>query len=256
MPEWLILTCVMAGTCSVVIVAAILNARRLGEDDDPSETPDVLDYMIMMIGVVYAIVLGLAIAGVWEARGAAQDGVRPEAQALHEVSERVSVYPRPVRDRVRDDVDAYVRHVVTTEWKVMVDQGELTDRGTDLLATLRRDVTLATPHSDLQSQAYQPMLDQVTAVDDARGARQQSAGPTMPRVVWFGLVLGAALVIGLVFTLQIRRSPRELMLSVMFTALIVFLLFLVWDFDDPFGRSVGDATAPFTDLFPSARGGS
>ncbi|MBI0299622.1 DUF4239 domain-containing protein [Streptomyces sp. PRKS01-29] len=256
MPEWLIMTLVMAGTCAVVVTGAVLNSRRLGEDDDPDETPDVLDYMIMMIGVVYAIVLGLAIAGVWEARSAAQDGVRTEAQALHEVAERASVYPRPVRERIRGDVDAYVDHVVHTEWKVMIDKGELTDRGTELLTTLRRDVTLAAPHSDLQSQAYQPMVDQVAAVDDARSARQQSAGPTMPPLVWFGLVLGAALVIGLVFTLQIRRSPRELMLAVMFTALIVFLLFLVWDFDEPFGRSVGDSTTAFTDLFPSARGGS
>ncbi|MEU2211966.1 DUF4239 domain-containing protein [Streptomyces hygroscopicus] len=256
MPEWLLMTLVMAGTCVVVVIGAFLNARRLGVGTDPDETPDVLDYMIMMIGVVYAIVLGLAIAGVWEARGAAQDGVRTEAQALHEVTERVSVYPRPVRDRVRGDVDAYVRHVVHTEWKVMLDKGELTDRGAELLTTLRRDVSLATPHSALQAQAYQPMVDQVAAVDEARGARQQSAGPTMPHLVWFGLVLGAALVIGLVFTLQIRRSPRELMLAVMFTALIVFLLFLVWDFDEPFGRSVGDSTTAFTDLFPSARGGS
>lgn len=256
MPEWLILILLMAGICAAVVVLAILNARRLGDDDDPSETPDVLDYMIMMIGVVYAIVLGLAIAGVWEARGAAQDGVRTEAQALHEVSERVSVYPQPVRDRVRDDVDAYVRHVVSREWQVMVDRGELTDRGADLLARLRHDVTMATPQTDLQSQAYQPMVDQVAAVDDARGARQQGAGPTMPEVVWFGLLFGAALVIGLVFTLQIRRSPRELMLAVMFTALIIFLLYLVWDFDEPFGRSVGDATTPFTDLFPGVRGGA
>lgn len=255
MPEWLILILLTAGICAVVVVLAILNARRLGDDDDPSETPDVLDYMIMMIGVVYAIVLGLAIAGVWEARGAAQDGVRTEAQALHEVSERVSVYPQPVRDRIRDDVDAYARHVVSREWQVMVDKGELTDRGTDLLARLRHDVTMAKPQTNLQSQAYQPLVDQVAAVDDARGARQQSAGPTMPEVVWFGLLFGAALVIGLVFTLQIRRSPRELMLAVMFTALIIFLLYLVWDFDESFGRAVGDATAPFTDLFPGARSG-
>ncbi|MEU0839757.1 DUF4239 domain-containing protein [Streptomyces sp. NPDC005962] len=255
MPEWLILILLTAGICAVVVVLAILNARRLGDDDDPSETPDVLDYMIMMIGVVYAIVLGLAIAGVWESRGAAQDGVRTEAQALHEVSERVSVYPQPVRDRIRDDVDAYARHVVSREWQVMVDKGELTDRGTDLLARLRHDVTMAEPQTNLQSQAYQPLVDQVAAVDDARGARQQSAGPTMPEVVWFGLLFGAALVIGLVFTLQIRRSPRELMLAVMFTALIIFLLYLVWDFDEPFGRAVGDATAPFTDLFPGVRSG-
>lgn len=256
MPEWLILTFLTLATCLVVVILTLLNARRLGEDDDPNETPDVIEYMVMMVGVVYAIVLGLAIAGVWEARGAAQDGVRAEAQALHEVSERASVYPEPVRDRIRADIATYVDHVVSKEWRVMVDKGELTDRGTALLAKVRADVTRFTPRTEPQSQAYQPMVDEVAAADAARGAREQNAGPTMPRVVWFGLALGAVLVIGLVFTLQIRRSPRELALSVMFTTLIVFLLFLVWDFDAPFGRSVGDATAPFTDLFPSGRGGA
>jgi hypothetical protein len=252
MPAWLTLTILVAAACSVVVLLAVLNARRAGEDDDPTETPDVLDYMIMMIGVVYAIVLGLAIAGVWEARGSAQDGVQAEAQALHEVSERASVYPGPVRTRIRGDVDAYVHQVVTKEWRVMIDHGQLTDRGTTLLATLRQDVTQAQPRSQLQNLAYQPMVDEVAAADAARHAREQSAGPTLPSVVWFGLVIGALLVLGLVFTLQIRRSPRELMLSVMFTALMVFLLFLVWDFDEPFGRSLGDATGPFTALFPGA----
>ncbi|WP_255955123.1 bestrophin-like domain [Streptomyces odontomachi] len=255
MPVWLILTLLTLAVCAIVVLLAVLNARRLGEDDDPSETPDVLDYMIMMIGVIYAIVLGLAIAGVWEARGAAQDGVQVEAQALHEVSERAAVYPKPVRDHIRSDVNAYVHYAVDQEWRGMIDHGQLTGRGTTLLNTLRHDVTQATPHTDLQTLAYQPMVDGVAAADAARHTREQNAGPTMPPVVWGGLVLGAVLVIGLVFTLQIRRSPRELFLSVMFCALMVFLLFLVWDFDEPFGRAVGDATGPFTALFPGVTKG-
>ncbi len=85
----------------------------------------------MMIGVVYAIVLGLAIAGVWEGRSAAQESVRVEAQALHEVRARASVYPAEVRDRIRADVDAYVAHVVHDEWKVMSERHTLTERGTN-----------------------------------------------------------------------------------------------------------------------------
>ncbi|MFD8377979.1 hypothetical protein ACFV2X_05265 [Streptomyces sp. NPDC059679] len=251
MPEWLILILVTAGVCALVVAVTLLNQRRVPEDDDPSETPDVIEYMTMMIGVVYAIVLGLAIAGVWEARGAAQDGVRTEAQALHEVSERAAGYPAPVRDRIRADARTYADHVVSKEWQVMIDKGELTDRGATLLAELRRDVTDYTPRTEREWHIYQPLVDQVAAVDAARQARAQNAGPTMPRVVWIGLVVGAALVVGLLFTLQIRRTPRELAMSAMFCALMVFLLFLVWDFDAPFGRSVGDAADPFSDLFPS-----
>ncbi|AWE53615.1 DUF4239 domain-containing protein [Streptomyces nigra] len=253
MPEWLVLTLAMLAACGVVVIITLVRHRRAPEDEDPSETPDVIEYMTMWIGVVYAIVLGLAIAGVWEGRSAAQDHVQAEAVALHEISERVRVYPPEIRDRIRDDVNAYVGHVVTTEWKTMADDGDLTDRGTALLQRLREDVTDYEPRTDFEAQAYQPLVDQVTAADQARIARGDSTGATMPGVVWFGLLAGAVVTIGMVFALQIRRTPRELVLAGLFSALIAFLLFLIWDFDSPYNHGAADAAQPFLDLFPDAR---
>ncbi|MGK5730085.1 DUF4239 domain-containing protein [Streptomyces sp. URMC 124] len=249
MSEWLVLVLAMAAACAVVLTITVLRERRRGEDEDPSETPDVIEYMTMMIGVVYAIVLGLAIAGVWEARNSAQDQVRAEAQALHEVTRRVQAYAPAARDGVREDVDAYVSYVVHKEWPVMLKRGELTDRGTMLLDKVREDLTSYEPRNDHEGQSYQPLLDQIGAADAARNARAQSAGDTMPGVVWFGLVAGALIAVGLIFTLQIRRSARELLLAGLYSALIAFLLFLIWDFNSPFGHTVADSTAPFTDLF-------
>ncbi|MFI8961777.1 hypothetical protein ACIGO8_06640 [Streptomyces sp. NPDC053493] len=250
MSEWLVLTLAMAAACAVVLTIVVINHRRIPDDDDPTETPDVIEYMTMMIGVVYAIVLGLAIAGVWEARSAAQETVRQEAQALHEISARAEVYPQAPRDRIRADVDAYVRYVVDEEFPYMAEHGELDARGTELLERVRRSVTDYQPANDFEGQAYQPLVDQVTIVDDARGARGQNAGETMPGVVWFGLIIGALVTVGLIFTLQIRRTGKELLLAGLFSALIAFLLFLIWDFDAPFGRGISATAAPFTDLFP------
>ncbi|MEU6890602.1 hypothetical protein ABZ934_02165 [Streptomyces sp. NPDC046557] len=250
MSEWLVLSLAMAAACAVVLSIAFFNQRRIGEDDDPSETPDVIEYMTMMIGVIYAIVLGLAIAGVWEGRGAAQEYVRQESQALHEISVRSEVYPPEIRKTIRSDVDAYVTYVVDTEWKEMTDHGKITDRSGQLLERIRRDVTDYEPKTDHEGQAYQPLVDQVAAVDDARNARGQSAQATMPGVVWFGLVVGALVTVGLIFTLQIRRSFRELLLAGLFSALIAFLLFLIWDFDAPFGRGIAATAEPFFAQFP------
>jgi heme/copper-type cytochrome/quinol oxidase subunit 2 len=77
--EWLVLALAMAAACVVVLIVTFVRHRTAAEDEDPSETPDVIEYMTMWIGVVYAIVLGLAIAGVWEARSVAQDHVQTEA---------------------------------------------------------------------------------------------------------------------------------------------------------------------------------
>jgi hypothetical protein len=116
--------------------------------------------------------------------------------------------------------------------------------------SVRRDVSDYVPRNDRESQAYQPLVDQVTAVDQARSARNENVGATLPGVVWFGLLVGALVAVGLIFTLQIRRSPRELLLSGLFSALIAFLLFLIWDFDAPFARGMTATANPFLDVFP------
>ncbi|MGG8408972.1 hypothetical protein ACM614_21450 [Streptomyces sp. 12297] len=252
MSEWLVLAVTMALGCALVLAFTALRHRRASEDEDTSETPDVIEYMTMMVGVVYAIVLGLAIAGVWEARGAAEDNVRREAQALYEVTQRADVYPAAVRDRIRGEVDAYVTHTVAVDWPLMADDEPASAKGAELLGRLRSDVTHQAPANDLQAQAYQPLLDHIATADDARHARTQSASTTLPGMVWFGLLTGALVTVGLIFTLQIRRSARELLLAGLFSALIMFLLFLVWSFDAPFGRDGIDSAAPFADLFPAA----
>jgi hypothetical protein len=248
MSQWVALLIAMIAVCAVVVTVVVVKQRGIGEDDDPSQTPDVIEYMTMMIGVIYAIVLGLAIAGVWEGRSAAQAGVMAEAQALHEVKARVQVYPATARDRVRADVDAYARFVVEKEWPHMRNHGALLPEGTVLLDRVRRDVTRTEPASDLAAQAYQPVVDQVAAVDQARAVRGDSAGATMPGMVWFGLITGALAAVGLIFVLQIRRSARELLLAGLFSALIAFLLFLIWDLDAPFGSGLAVSADLFRDL--------
>ncbi|WP_330310387.1 MULTISPECIES: hypothetical protein [unclassified Streptomyces] len=254
MSEWLVLVLAMAAACVVVLIVTLVRHRAAPVDEDPSETPDVIEYMSMMIGVVYAIVLGLAIAGVWEGRGVAQDHVQTEAQALHEISERVRVYPPDVRDRIRADVNTYVSHVVHTEWKTMADEGHVTAQGGRLFDRIRQDVTDYEPKTDFEAQAYQPLVDQVTAADAARNSRADSTGATMPGVVWFGLITGAVVTVGMIFALQIRRTTRELILAGLFSALIAFLLFLIWDFDAPYSRGITASAEPFTALFPHLPG--
>jgi hypothetical protein len=248
MTQWVALVIAMVAVCAVVVTVVVVRQRRIGDDDDPSETPDVIEYMTMMIGVIYAIVLGLAIAGVWEGRGSAQAAVQAEAQALHEVKARVQVYPPDVRDKVRADVDAYARFVADHEWPYMRKHGELSAQGTALLDRVRADVTRFDPKSDLAAQAYQPVVDQVAAADQARTVRGQGAGATMPGMVWFGLITGALVTVGLIFVLQIRRSARELLLAGLFSALIAFLLFLIWDLDAPFGTGLSVSADSIRDV--------
>ncbi|MFC9337314.1 hypothetical protein ACFT0G_20300 [Streptomyces sp. NPDC057020] len=252
MPEWLVYTLASAMVCVLVVTATVLRHRRVAVDEDTSETPDVLEYMVMMVGVVYAIVLGLAIAGVWEARTAAEDTVQREAQALYEIDQRLDVYPAAFRTQIKEHIDAYARHAVTAEWPALKDDLPVDSTGAELLRRIRSDIAHRTPADELQAQAYQPLLDQVAAADDARHQRLDTSGTTLPAALWFGLLAGALVTLGLLYTLQIRRSARELLLATTFSALVVFLLFLVWSFDAPLGHSGTDSAQPLSDLFTTA----
>lgn len=123
-------------------------------------------------------------------------------------------------------------------------------RAAGFFEVVRQDVSEYRPRSDFEAQTYQPLVDQVTAADAARNARADSTDATMPGVVWFGLITGAVVTIGMVFALQIRRTKRELILAGLFSALIAFLLFLIWDFDAPYSRGITASAEPFTALFP------
>ena len=58
----------------------------------------------------------------------------------------------------------------------------------------------------------------------------------------------------MIFALQIRRTPRELILAGLFSALIAFLLFLIWDFDAPYSRGITASADPFLDPLPGHQG--
>ncbi|KJS51479.1 membrane protein, partial [Streptomyces rubellomurinus subsp. indigoferus] len=104
-----------AAACAGGVAVVVVRHGKVGVGTDDREAPDVIEYITMIIGVVYAIVRGPAMAGVWEARGAAQADLFGEAQSLREVSDRAVVYPAEFRDQVRGDVDGYVTYVVNTE---------------------------------------------------------------------------------------------------------------------------------------------
>ncbi|WP_419997477.1 hypothetical protein [Streptomyces boninensis] len=255
MSDWLKLLVAMAAATAVVVLIAVIRDRRRPEDEDPDETPDVIEYMTMMVGVVYAIVLGLAIAGVWESRGEAQQTVQREAFALHEVSERAAAYPAGQRDAVRASVDAYVAYAVKKEWDpAIAEGGGLTPRGDRLMEDVRKQVSAYEPKTESQNRAAYALGDQAAQAAQARQERGLGTDPTMPPVVWVGLIIGAIVSIGMVFALQIQRSARELVLAGLFSALMAFLLFLVWAWNHPYGGTsdAGTMTEPFTTLFPGS----
>ena len=138
----------------------------------------------------------------------------------------------------------------------MTDHGELTDEGTRLLdpgAGRRHRVRAA--GRTYEAQAYQPLVDQVAAATTRAAPAGQNAGATMPGS---GLVRpdhrGRGHRRHDLHAPDPQNLPRTAAGGPLLSVLIAFLLFLIWDFDAPFGRGISATAEPFHALFPGLGG--
>ena len=120
---------------ALLAAAIVLLKHRfwpMGPDDEPRE--DVAEYISMMVGVLYALVLGLALVSVWDTHSGAEDHAATEASAAHQIHLLAAGLPADQADRMRGEIETYIRHVTDTEWPAMADRAPLGPDGWRLLS--------------------------------------------------------------------------------------------------------------------------
>ncbi|GAA1976589.1 DUF4239 domain-containing protein [Catenulispora subtropica] len=216
---------------------------------EEEEKEDVAGYVTMVVGVIYALILALALVAVWENKDSAEGHVAAESSSLHEVSQLGTTMLPTDRQRIQDAANAYAHQVVDTEWPEMRKGEEVGEAGWGLLTDLRTAVL----SSDVATTARQDVLsdatNQLSILADARRGRLDDAGKRMPPVLWIGLVLGGVLTIGLTFAYGIEQRFTHIGMVMGMVALIGFMLILIYNLENPFNHGLGADPEPFTRLF-------
>lgn len=80
----------MVESLAIVLLAGVIVLVKhrfwpLGPDEEPRE--DVAEYISMMVGVLYALVLGLALVSVWDTHSSAEDHTAAEASAAQQATD-------------------------------------------------------------------------------------------------------------------------------------------------------------------------
>lgn len=238
---------------ALVAAGAVVVRHRLwppGPDEEPRE--DVAEYISMMVGVLYALVLGLAMVSVWENRSGAEEHVRAEASAAHQIRLLSAGLPAAEAERTRGAVDAYVRHVVSAEWPAMREGEPPGRQGWDLLDALRSAGRIPDTATPSEQAVLQETLAQLSTLDEARRGRETDVGNGLSPVLWFGLVVGGLLTVAFMFLFGVKRSFTQVVMVMGLTALITFTVLLVYQLNQPFDGMFEVAPTPFTRYFPHA----
>ncbi|MFI9151575.1 hypothetical protein [Streptomyces sp. NPDC053367] len=236
--------------CALLAAAGILVKHRLwppAPDDEPRE--DVAEYISMMVGVLYALVLGLALVSVWDTRSGAEEHVQAEASAAHQIRMLSEGLPSGQAERTREGIEAYVRHVTSAEWPAMEEGSFPAGEGWVLLDRLRAEGQIPADATAAQQITAQESLAQLSALGEARRGRETDAGQALSPVLWFGLIVGGLLTVTFMFMFGVKRSITHVVMVMGLTALITFTVLLIYQMNTPFSGLFAVDDGPFTRYF-------
>ncbi|MFD8752921.1 hypothetical protein ACFV0O_18385 [Kitasatospora sp. NPDC059577] len=240
---------IVVGFVAVAGGAVLFNGRRARRSAPAGEArDDTAEYLTMMVGVLYALVLGLALVTVWEAKDDADANISAEAGAVHQTFLLADGLPPAAAQRARAAADTYAAYVRNEEWPLMEQRKPLGTRGWTLLHDVQNAWTSFEPTTNAQQQVDQLAFGQISVAYQARHGREAAGNRGMSGVMWFGLLAGGALTLGLMFLFGIERTGTHLVLAMGFTSLIAFMVVLVYALNSPFGGPLGLSPAPFADV--------
>jgi hypothetical protein len=243
LPIWL------TGLLLIVVLPALVVAAQAGlraiwpalREGDHNE---VAGFIIAVVGVIYAVLLGFVVIVSWENFSEAEHVVGQEASALRTMYRDSAGLPPAVREQIHADVREYATAAVEDDWPAMA-EGEPGARATAHVLDETSDhlSALATTTPDeLQYKGIE--ADRFNDLVTARSARLDFVDQGVPGVLWAALVVGAAVTIGFTMIFGLRSALLHTLMTASLSALIGVLLFVAVAIDHPFAGDVAVRPAP------------
>jgi hypothetical protein len=249
LPDWLF-AALIVGFFTVIGIAGLYMTRgmvrRLHQTDHSHN--DIVGFYLAAITVFYGITLGLVAVGTWETYSDVQNRVEREAIAVGALYRDVDAYPEPVRSALENDLRIYVRQVIDVGWP-MQQHGIVPNNASIVLSGFQKDFFSFEPTTERQkilaAEAYRAFND-LTA---SRRSRLNSVTAEMPGPLWTVVIAGAILSIATAWLFHTASFSMHFWLTVMFSALIGLLIFLVAALDNPYRGRISVTPEPLERVY-------
>jgi len=218
-------------------VGGLILVQRLIPTAQRREHNDVAGFIYAVLGVVYAVLLGLMVVAVWQDWQAAGEAATDEANELATVFWLAHGIPQPQGRHIQETARSYARVVVEEEWPLMR-QGKASPRAWDLLDELRGDIEAFDPTTDAQQVLYDQELQRVHELSDARRERLLASETGLPAILWLVLLVGGVIVVGFTYLFGLRSTVVPTLMVAALALTISLVLFIVGALDYPFEGDV------------------
>ncbi|MBV8491452.1 MAG: DUF4239 domain-containing protein [Candidatus Eremiobacteraeota bacterium] len=239
-PDWLaLLFFVLVPAVAAVAVHAVV--RRLVPPDKLIPHHDVAGFLVAIVGVLYAVVLGFLVVTVWSTFNDVQNDADAEAFAVADAYGMAGALPEPQRTHVRGALAAYAVEVQTVEWPTLASKGPDQRARALILQALRELGAMRAPASEGFAEALreQSVVNNVVTslrqVWDNRRKRLIEATQHLQPALMLAICLGGLMVLAFVFLFGIANEVLQLTMTSIVAGCIGLLFGVIVEFNSPYG---------------------
>jgi hypothetical protein len=232
-PAGLLFICV----AMALSVGGLILVQLLVPSDVRRQHNDVAGFIYAVLGVTYAVLLGLMLVAVWEDWESAMSTADEEASALAEIFWIADRLPNKDGQRIQELCRAYARVVVDDEWPLM-EFGKSSPKAWDLLDDIRASLQNVDPSTPGQQVLYEQSLERMRDLADARRDRLLDAENGLPGILWVVLIAGGIIVVGFTYLFGLESTAIHLLMVGSLALVIALVLFTVAAMNFPFKGDV------------------
>src|SRR5215207_5575050 len=234
---------------TLLAVGGLVLVQRLVPIEVRQPHNDVAGFIYAVVGVAYAVLLGLILIAVWEQWEVAKITADDEASEVAEVFSVANTLPQPEGRHIQELARSYAQVVVEEEWPLM-EQGRSSSKAWATLDDLRGTILGLDPPTGAQqvpySQArYNQILEQLHALGDARRERLLAASEGLPTILWVVLIGGGVITIAFTYLFGLDNNVVHTLMVASLALIIASSLFTVAALDYPFKGDVRIHPAAF-----------
>jgi hypothetical protein len=242
---WLLFVLVILASVAFA-VGAILAANRIISSSIGKEHNSVLSPFLTTVALVYGALLGFTVVVAWEQFSSAEVNVANEASTLATMYRQTVAMPAQEQRDIRVLLRKYTSAVKGPEWrKQEQNEGAATSDVARTAITQMYQVIGRQDPNAASSAINGEFLGQLTVLASERNTRVLDAEPRIPALLWFGLLFGGVLLVGLTAFLRLDSTRAHVILSSAVALLLGLLLFVIYCLDHPFGAQIGITPEPF-----------
>lgn len=223
-------------TVTISVIGSLL-VRKYASHELLRETNDVAGFIYAVIGVIYAVVLGLVLVSTWERSFDAQTSVAHEASIVGALYRGASALPDADEERLQNALRTYRTAVVDKEW-VTMQTGDGSTEAREALLGVYVALHSVEPTTVRESIWLTRLIEDVNSLADVRQERLASARTSLPTLLWVVVIVGAAIVIAFSYLFGTPAATPAVLMIAALTATIALTVVTLAALDRPFSGEI------------------